>query len=133
MATPKRARYSAMIAFSRKYLRDVKVILEELQHSLVVVDVEEQKLKKSAKKSKRVRWKVWKLKEKEIKQKFEEREVELVGADSMDLWVSYKNKVLQACDELCGKTKASGSRENTWWWNEQAKDAIDRKKKAFKL
>ena len=35
----------------RKYLRDVKVIPGELQHRLVVVDVEEQKLKKSEKKS----------------------------------------------------------------------------------
>ena len=50
----------------------------------------------------------------------------------MDLWESYKNGVLQACDELYGKTKARGSRGNTWWWKEQGKDAIDRKKKAFK-
>ena len=35
----------------RKYLRDVKVIPGELLHKLVVVDVEEQKLKKSGKKS----------------------------------------------------------------------------------
>ena len=35
----------------KKYLRDVKVIPRELQHWLVVVDVEEQKLKKSVKKS----------------------------------------------------------------------------------
>ena len=48
----------------RKYLRDVKVIPGELQHRLVVVDVEERKLKKSVKKSKRVRWRVWKLQEK---------------------------------------------------------------------
>ena len=54
-----------------KYLRDVKVILGELQHRLVVVD-EEKKLKKSEKKSKRARWRVWKLKEKDIKEKFEE-------------------------------------------------------------
>ena len=53
--------------------------------------------------------------------------------DSKGLWGSYKNGVLQACDELCGKTKARGDRGNTWWWNEQVKDAIDRKKKAFKL
>ena len=58
----------------RKYLRDVKVIPTELQHRLLVVDVEDQKLKKSVKKSKRVRWRVWKLKEKEIKEKFEESE-----------------------------------------------------------
>ena len=46
-----------------------------------------------------MRWRVWKLKEKEIKEKFEERVVELVDPDSMDLWGSYKNGVLQACDE----------------------------------
>ena len=34
----------------RKYLRDVKAIPGELQHRLVVVDVDEQKLKKSVKK-----------------------------------------------------------------------------------
>ena len=53
--------------------------------------------------------------------------------DSKDLWGSYKNGVLKACDELCGKTKARGDQGNTWWWNEQVKDAMDRKKKAFKL
>ena len=44
----------------------MKVVPGELQHRLVVVDVEEQKLKKSVKKNKRVRWRVWKLREKEI-------------------------------------------------------------------
>ena len=66
----------------------MKVIPGELQHRLMVVDVEEQKLKKSVKKRKRVRWRVWKLMEKEIKEKFEERVVELVDTDSMDLWGS---------------------------------------------
>ena len=56
----------------------MKVIPGELQRRLVVVDVEERKLKKSGKKSKRVRWRVWKLKEKEIKKEFEQRVVELV-------------------------------------------------------
>ena len=45
----------------------------------------------------------------------------------MDLWGSYKKGVLQACDALCGKTKGRGDRVNTWWWNEQVRDAIDRK------
>ena len=66
----------------RKYLRDVKVIPGELQHRLVVV---ERKLKKSVKKSKRVRWRVWKLQEKEIKEEFERRVVELVDAEAVDL------------------------------------------------
>ena len=67
----------------------MKVIQGELQHKLVVVNVEEQKLKKSVKKSKRVRWRMRKLKEKDIKEKFEERVVELVDTDSMDLWKSF--------------------------------------------
>ena len=49
----------------------------------------------------------------------------------MDLWGSYKKGVLQVCDELCGKTKGRGDRGNTWWCNQQVRDAIDRKKKAF--
>ena len=76
---------------------------------------------------------MWKLKEKEIKEKFEKRVVELVDTGSTNLWGSYKNGVLQACEELCGKTKGRGDRGNAWCWNEQVKDAIDRKKKAFKL
>ena len=51
----------------------------------------------------------------------------------MDLWGSYENRVLQACDKLCGKTKAREDWGNTWWWNKQVKDAKDWKKKAFKL
>ena len=63
----------------------MKVIPGELQHRLVVVDVEERKLKKSVKKSKRVRWRVWKLQEKEIKEEFERRVAELVDAEAVDL------------------------------------------------
>ena len=76
---------------------------------------------------------MWKLKEKKITEKFKEIVVELVDTDSMDLWGSHKKGVLQACDELCGKTKEKGDRGNTWWWNEQVRDAIDRKKKTCKL
>ena len=109
----------------------MKVLPGELQHRLVVVDVEESKLKKSGKKSKRVRWRMWMLKEKEIKEEFEQRVVKLVDTEAVDLWESYKNGVLKACDELCGKTKGRRDQGNTWWWNEQVKEAINRKKKAF--
>ena len=111
----------------RKYLRDVKVIPGELQHRLVVVDEEERKLRKSVKKSQRVRWRVWKLKKKEIKEEFQQKVVELVDTKAVDLWESYKNGVLKACDELCGKTKGRRDQENTWWWNERVKKkTIDR-------
>ena len=97
---------------------------------------------------------MWKLKEKEIKKEFEQSVVELVDTEAVDLWESYKNGVLvlvgmlamnyacnelcpfhpfssKACDELCGKTKGRRDQGNTWWWNEQVKEAIDQKKKAF--
>ena len=95
-----------------------------------MVDVEKRKLKKSGKKSKRVRWRVWKLKEKKIKEEFEQRVVELVDTEAVDLWEFHKNGVLKACDELRGKTKGRSDQGNTWWWNEQVKEAIDWKKKA---
>ena len=71
---------------------------------------------------------MWKLKEKDIKEEFEQRVVELVDTKAVDLWEFYKNSVLKACDESCGKTKRRRDQENTWWWNEQVKKAIDRKK-----
>ena len=97
-----------------------------------MVDVEERKLKKSVKKSERVRWRIWKLQEKEIEEEFERRVVELVDAEAVDLWESYKNGVLKACDDLCGKTKGRRDQGNTWWWNEQVKEALDREKKHLK-
>ena len=55
--------------------------------------MEESKLKKSGKRSKRVRWRVWKLKEKKIKEEFEQRVVELVDTKAVALWESYMNGV----------------------------------------
>ena len=47
---------------SRKFLKDVKVIQWELQHRLLVADVDERKLNKVVKKESRVKRMVWKLK-----------------------------------------------------------------------
>ena len=37
-----------------------------------------------------------------------------------------------ACDELCGKKKVRKNGGNKWWWNEEVRNAIARKKEAFK-
>ena len=47
----------------RKYIRDVKVIPWELQHRLVVVDLDKKVLKKGVRKERIIRRKVWKLNE----------------------------------------------------------------------
>ena len=58
---------------NRKYLRDVKVILGELQHRLLVMDLVKKKVKKVVRKEEFERRKVWKLKEDDTRARFEER------------------------------------------------------------
>ena len=67
----------------------------------------------------------------EAERKRNQRVVDIVDTEAVDLWESYKNDVLKTCNELCGKTKGRRDHGNTWWWNEQVKEAIDRKKIAF--
>ncbi|XP_068739418.1 uncharacterized protein [Montipora capricornis] len=113
----------------RKFLRDVKVIPGELQHRLVVTDlVKKKKVKKVMRKDAIERRKVWKLKEDNTRSRFERRVGELVSADAPDLWECFKEGVLKACDEVCGKKKGRRDQGGTWWWNEDVKEAIARKK-----
>ena len=44
----------------------------------------------------------------------------------------FRDRVLTACDELCGKKKVRQNGGNKWWWNEEVRNAIARKKEAFK-
>jgi len=39
---------------------------------------------------------------------------------------------VEACDKVCGKTKGRRDQGNTWWWNEDVKDAITNKKMAYR-
>ena len=45
---------------------------------------------------------------------------------------TFKNGMLQACDEVCGKKKGTKNHGDTWWWNEEVKKATQRKKGADK-
>ena len=99
---------------SRKFLKDVKVTSQELQHRLVVVDVKKESLFKCIKMKQNMQWKIWKSNEKETKEKFKKVK-ELVNSakatkasvdtKAKDLWSSFKDWVLETCKELCGKTK----------------------------
>ena len=39
---------------------------------------------------------------------------------------------LKACNEVCGKKTGRRKQGHTWWWNENVKEAIVRKKAAHK-
>ena len=66
------------------------------------------------------------------KVRFEKRVKELVSANMSDLWKTFKDCVLKACDKACGKKKSRKDRGDMWWWNEEVKDTIARKKAALK-
>ena len=74
------------------------------------------------------------MKDSKTKCKFVERVKELVNIVAQDLWKSFKEGILQACDEMCGKKRGRRDREDTWWWNEEVhvKDAIARRKQLTK-
>ena len=114
---------------NRKYLRDVKVMLGELQQRLVVTDLVKKKVKKAVRKKAIERRKVWKLKEDDTRARFEWR----VSTDAPDLWKCFTEGMLKACDEVCGKKK--GRRDDqgdTRWWNENVKEVIAKKKDPHK-
>ena len=66
----------------RKYIRDVKVIPWELQHRLVVVDLDNKILKKVVREERIIRRKMWKLNENRTRVRFEKRVKELVSTDA---------------------------------------------------
>ena len=108
-------------------MKDAKVIRLDLQHRLLVADVDKSKLNKDVKKESRVKGMVWKLKEREMQEKFERRVEELVDVEATNLWESFRDGALKACDELCGKKKVKKNGGNKWWWNEEVRNAIAKK------
>ena len=64
------------------------------------------------------------MKEDDSRARFEERVGELVIADAPDLWKRFREVMLKAFDEVCGKTKWRRDQGDTWWWNKDVKEAI---------
>ena len=98
----------------------------------MVLDLDKKVLKKVVSKQRIIRRKIWKLNENQTRVRFEKIVKELVSTDAPDLWKTFKDGVLKACDEVCGKKKSGKDRGNMWWWNEEVKDTIARKKAAYK-
>ena len=72
------------------------------------------------------------LKDLKIRKQFEEKEIKLVDVGVANLWGNFKDGVLKACDEVCGKKRGMRNKGGTWWWNEDMKEAVSRKKDAQK-
>ena len=70
---------------NRKYTKDVKAIPCELQHRLVVTDIDKRKLKNVVKNEQTFRRRVWKLKENNMTAKFQKRVRKLVDVNVPNL------------------------------------------------
>ena len=58
------------------------------------------------------------------RKRFEEKVIKLVDVGASNLWGHFTDRVLRACDEVCGKKKGRRSKGDTWWWNEEVKEAV---------
>ena len=67
-----------------------------------------------------------------ISKQFEERVVELVDVEAPNLWEHIKDEDLEACDDVYGKNRGRRSKGDTWWWNEEVKEVVSRRKDAHK-
>ena len=124
----------------RKTVRNLKVFAGEecvTQHRLVIVDlmvkVADRKEKKMRKPKK---IKTWRLKNPEVKLKFEKEVAEKLktARNDSDVWKIYEETIVQTAKEVCGETNGVARKRNkeTWWWNCSVQTAIAEKKAAFK-
>ena len=64
--------------------------------------------------------------------RFEKRVKELVSTDVPDLWKTFKDGVLKACNKMCEKKKSRRDRGDKWWWNEEVKDPQQQRRRHLK-
>ena len=120
----------------RKMLKNVKAIAGEevvRQHKLVVCDMKMKPVKKQ-----KVKWeskiKLWKLKDKEVKEKYEQKLKESNMNEDADVnkkWENMKGTMINVAEEVCGKTKGPPRHKETWWWNEETERYVNRKQECY--
>ena len=77
-----------------------------------------------------MRRKISVLKDVKIRKRFEEKVIKLVDVGALYLWGHFKDGVLKACAEVCRKKRWRINKGDTWWWSEEVKEAVSRKKNA---
>ena len=75
----------------------------EIQHALVMADIDKRKIRKVVRKTCAERRKITLLKDVKMMKRFEEKETKFVDLGAPNLWGHFMDGVLMACDEMCGK------------------------------
>jgi len=128
-----------------KTVQNVTVIQGESslqQHKLLVGKL--QLCEYSQRKRKEVftpRSKVWRLKEPDFQQAFQDRVKERLAngpetegvCDVEMVWSSLKECLLDVAEEVCGKTKGRQRHRETWWWNEDVAKFVEEKRRLFRI
>ena len=101
------------------------------QHALVIAVMDKRKIRKVVKQACAERRRISLLIDVKIRKCFEEKVIKLVDVGAPNLWGHFKDGVLGACDEVFGKKRGISNRD-TWWWNEEVKETVSRKKEVHK-
>ena len=112
----------------QQFTQNVKAIPGELQHALVIAGMDKKKIREVVRKTNAERRKITLLKDVKIRKQFDEKVIKLVYIGAPNLWGHFKDGVLKACDEVCWRKERKRSKVDTWWWNEEVKEAVSRKK-----
>ena len=116
----------------RWFIPNVKTIPGEFQHVFVIADIDKRKIRKVVRDTCIERREITWLKDVKIRKRFEEKVTKLVDVGALNLWGRFKDGILMACDEVCGKKRGRRSKGDTWWLNEDVWEAVSRKKEAHK-
>src|SRR5664279_4742913 len=111
----------------RKVVRNVNVIQGEaciMQHKLLLCVLDLSGQVRNKKEPFMSRYRVWKLKEAEIRDVFQlkmQDSATMRGDEgNVDtIWSSLKECLLGVTDEVCGRTKGKQRHSQTWWWNDE--------------
>ena len=59
--------------------------------------------------------------------------IELVDVRAPNFWGHFKDGILEAGDEVCGKKSGRSCKGDAYWWNEQVNEAVSGKEGAHKV
>ncbi|KAG2463133.1 CFDP2 protein, partial [Polypterus senegalus] len=119
-----------------KEIEDCKVVAGEsvLKQSKIVVCrmMLEFKKRKRVMAEPRIKW--WKLKKKDCKVEFREEVRQALGGSEElpDSWETTADVVRMTARRVVGMTSGQKEEKETWWWNGEVKESIQRKRMAKK-
>jgi hypothetical protein len=52
--------------------------------------------------------------------------------DVESLWKWLKDCLLDAADQVCGRSKSPARHKETWWWNKETEEIVEKNKRLYK-